>query len=203
MIAGLGTQVREFLFSGVLGLGLSLCYDWGRAHRRVFPKLTFPVDMLFALLFFLCLMLLSIYTRGLKLYQLLGLGLGAALYFLALSSWILRPLLALLGKIRGLGNRAANQKKKIINFLRKLQKKLFPSSGKWSTIDVIPFLPKGKSTGKRGANPGDEKYSPKGHGCRHGGLGRMDTGRSGKRSGRRTGAEAGAGRSHRRDRAGA
>ncbi len=199
MIPGLGTQVKEFLLSGGLGLGLSLCYDWGRAHRRIFPKLTLPVDMLFALLFFLCLMLLSIYTRGLKLYQILGLGLGAALYFLALSSWILRPLLVLLGKIRGLGKFGAKVKKKIIIFLRKLRKKLFPSSEKWSTIGVIPFLPKGKSTGKRGANPGDEKDSPKGHGCCHGGLGRVDTGRSGKRSGRRAGAKAGAGRGHRRD----
>lgn len=193
MIQGIGTQTREFLISGALGLGLALLYDWGRVHRRVFPKLAVPVDLFFALIFFLVLMLTSIYSRGLTLYQLLGMGLGAALYFLAISPWLMRPLFALLGKIRGLGKALKNKMKKFVIFLRKLEKKLFPSSGKWSTIDMIPFSPKGKSTGKRGAAPGGKKRCPKGHGRYNGSLGRMESGNPGKRTWRRRSAGTGAG----------
>ena len=199
MISGLGTQAREFLISGALGLGLSLIYDWFRVHRRVFPKLTVPVDLLFAVLFFLTLMLTSIYSRGLKLYQLLGMGLGGGLYFLAISPWLMRPLFALLRKIRALGRALRNLMKKFVIFLRKLEKKLFPSSGKWSTIDMIPFSPKGKSARRRGANPGDPKHTGKGHGRNDGGLGRMESGQPGKGLKRRRRIGTGTGRGHRRD----
>lgn len=176
MIPGLTNQAREFLISGALGLGLGLCYDWGRVHRRVFRGLTVPVDILFSLVFFLCLMLTAIYARGLMLYHVFGMFLGGCLYFLLLSPWLLRPLLLLLLKIRGLRKMVNNRKKKIQNFLRKLQKKLFSSSGKWSTIGMIPFSPKGKSLRKRGADPGVKKRSRKGSGRDDGGLGRVESG---------------------------
>lgn len=199
MIPGLGTQVREFLLSGALGLGLSLCYDWGRVHRRVFPRLTLPVDLLFALLFFLSLMLTSIYSRGLKLYQLLGMALAGTLYFLVISPWLMRPLFALLLRFRQLGRAMGKGMKKFVIFLRKLEKKLFPSRSKWSTIDMIPFLPKGKSTRRRGAAPDDKKTGRKGSCRNNGGVGRMESGSAGKGSepSRRSGPDAG--RSHRRN----
>lgn len=182
MIQGLGAQTRFFLISGLLGLGLGLCYDWGRAHRRVFPILTLPVDILFALVFFLTLILTAIYSRGLKLYQVLGLGLGSALYFLLFSSWLLRPLGAVLRGIQGLGKKAKRGLKKIVNFLRKLEKKLFPSWKKWGTIDVIPCSPKGKGTRRRGAVPHDPNHHKKVSQRRSGPMGRVAAGHPGKRS---------------------
>lgn len=182
MIPGLETQTRLFLISGGLGLGLGLCYDWGRVHRRVFPMLTLPVDILFAVLFFLALILTAIYSRGLKLYQLLGLGLGSALYFLLFSPWFLRPLGAVLRGIRRLGQKAKRGLKKIVNFLRKLEKKLFPSWKKWGTIDGMPCSPKGKSTRRRGAVPHDSNHPKKIPQCCVGSMGRVAARNSGKRS---------------------
>ena len=195
MISGLGTQTREFLMAGFLGLGLGLCYDWGRAHRRIFPKLTLPVDMLFALLFFLVLMLMSIYTRGLKLYQLLGLGLGGSLYFLLLSRVLLRLGLVLLMKIRGILGAMKKQTKKFPNFLRKFEKKLFPSSTKWGTMDMMPFLPKRKHKRQKGADSGDKRCSIQGRSRNDGGMGRMEFGKSGRHAPGRNRPGAGIGKS--------
>lgn len=195
MIPGLGAQARLFLISGVLGLGLGLCYDWGRVHRRVFPGLTLPVDILFALAFFLTLMLTAVYSRGLKLYQLLGMALGGIGYFLLFSSWLLRPLGAVLRGIQSLGKKTKRGIKKIVNFLRKLEKKLFPSWKKWGTIDVIPCSPKGRSTRRRGAAPDDPNYYKEVPQRRSGPMGRVAAGHPGKRPslryGRRGAATAG------------
>ena len=193
MIPGLGTQTREFLMAGLLGLGLGVCYDWGRVHRRVFPRLTLPMDMLFALVLFLVLMLISIYTRGLKLYQLLGMALGGSLYFLLLSRWLTVPLFALLGKIRHVLRAGKKYMKKIPKILRKLEKKLFPSLAKWSTIDTVPFLPMGKYLKRKGADPCDQTRNRKSRGRSDGGLGRMESGKSGKHAqrGKRPGAGVG------------
>lgn len=181
MIPGLGNQARLFLISGGVGLGLGLCYDWGRCHRRVFPGLTVPVDVLYGLVLFLVLMLTAIYSRGLKLYQVLGMVLGGGLYFFLFSSWMLRPLRAILGQFRHIMAAVRTGAKKSVNFLRKLRKKLFSSGAKWSTIGAIPFSPQGKRTGKAGAIPGDSKHSAKTPGRRGGTVGGVESGRAGKR----------------------
>lgn len=159
MISGLATQLRFFLWAMGTGALLGLCYHWGQVHRRVFPKLTPVVDFLFALLLFCGLFLLSVYTRGLSLYGLLGAGLGGAGYFFFFSGWLLRPLVWGLQRIRGIGRKAKIGVKKTVNFLRKLVKKLFPSGAKWGTIKGIPFLSTGKSTRKAGAVSRDSNRS--------------------------------------------
>lgn len=182
MIRSLQTQTLEFLLSGALGILLGLAYDMGRAQRRIFPKLTVPVDLGFALLFFLSLLLTAVYTGGLKLYQLLGLFLGSALWFCTLSPPVLRAFSAVLIKIRQLGKGLRIQAKKSLNFLRKLIKKFFPSSGKWSTIGVIPFSPKGKGAKRKGAASHGKKHIHKALRRNHGGVGRMESRDSGQRA---------------------
>lgn len=185
MIHSLETQGVEFLLAGALGILLGFLYDLGRAHRRIFPKLTVPVDLLFALTFFLSLLLTAVYTRGLKLYQLMGIFLGAVLWFLTLGPSVLRAFSALLIKIRQLGKTLRMQAKKSLKFMRKLVKKFFPSSMKWSTIDVIPFSSKGKHIRKKGAVPHGKKHFRKDLRRTDGGLGRMESGLSGSAAAKR------------------
>ncbi len=142
MTVELGRQTWEFFLAAGLGLGLGVLYDLGRGIRRERPRLTPAVDIGFALCFFLGLWLTAIYTDGLRLYQAMGCFLGAAAYFLTVSP----PLLGLWRRgLRGLGRlgrRCALPMKKSVYFLRKVAKKLFPSSGKWGTIKEIPLSPK-------------------------------------------------------------
>ena len=130
-----GRQGLELLWAAALGGGLGLLYDLGRALRREKQHLTVPVDMLFALVFFLGLWLTSIYTRGLRLYQCLGVALGAAAYFLTLSPCVVglgRQILRALGRLR---RRLQEPLKKSVLFFQKLLKKLFSSLKKWSKIE--------------------------------------------------------------------
>ncbi len=142
MTVALSRQTWEFLLAAALGLGLGILYDMGRALRREKPRLTIPVDLLFGLALFLGLWLTSIYTRGLRLYQCLGCLLGAAAYFLTVSPWLLRFWRRCFRGLRRFWGLLRLPVKKSVFFLRKLAKKLFPSSGKWGTIKTIPFSPK-------------------------------------------------------------
>ena len=139
MTVAVSRQALEFFASAALGVALGLVYDLGRALRRERHGLTIPVDVLFALIFFLSVWLLSVYVKGLRLFHCLGIFLGAGAYFLTIS-----PLVVRLGRkgLRALGwllAKALVPAKKTVEFLRKLVKKCFPSSGKWGTIKVIPF----------------------------------------------------------------
>lgn len=135
-----GEQLLWFLISAGLGAGLGLIYDLFRALRRKKRGLTPLVDFLFALVFFLSLMALALYTPRLRIYHCVGLGMGALLYFLTASPFLLRVFLRCLGFLgMGLG-RILGIWKKSMHFLRKLEKKFFASRRKWSTIDAIPFF---------------------------------------------------------------
>lgn len=139
MTVEVSRQALEFFGSAALGIALGLVYDLGRVLRREKHGLTIPVDLLFALVFFLSLWLLSVYVMGLRLFHCLGVFLGAGAYFLTLS-----PLVVRLGRkgLRALGRllgKTLVPVKKTVDFLRKLVKKCFPYSGKWGTIKTIPF----------------------------------------------------------------
>lgn len=141
MSLSLTAQAVKLLIALGLGFGLGLVYDFLRAPRRVSPALTLPADLLFALALFIGLFLLSLYTGGVTLYQLGGLLSGGGLWFMTLSPFVLRRLIGLLLWFRRLMGRGSRGVKKSVNFLRKLLKKLFPSSRKWGTIEAIPFSP--------------------------------------------------------------
>lgn len=183
MIEALSRQALDFLWAGAAGVFLGAFYDLLRSLRRCFQKTTLPADMLFSLVFFLSLLALSLYTGGLRLYQCLGLGLGAALYFLTVSSYLLRLFGLFWGLLRALLRKARQILKKTLGFLKKNTKKLFPSSAKSGTMLLKPFSPKRKSTPKGRAKPRDEKkrrqasHRPTvlGHG--------MESGPSGRRAG--------------------
>lgn len=142
MTLSLTAQTVKFLIALGLGVVLGILYDFGRAIRRVAPILTLPVDILFGLTVFLALFLTSLYTGGLTLYQLLGIMGGGGLWFLTLGRIVLRMLVGLLLRFRRQMGILWSGGKKSVKFLRKLVKKLFPSSRKWGTIDMIPFSPK-------------------------------------------------------------
>lgn len=142
MTLSLTAQTVKFLIALGLGGVLGILYDFGRAIRRVAPILTLPVDILFGLTVFLALFLTSLYTGGLTLYQLLGIMGGGGLWFLTLGRIVLRMLVGLLLRFRRQMGILWSGGKKSVKFLRKLVKKLFPSSRKWGTIDMIPFSPK-------------------------------------------------------------
>ena len=139
-----GRQGMEFLWAALLGIGLGFLYDLGRGVRREKPRLTVPVDMLFSLVFLLSLSLTAVYTRGLRLYQCLGVFLGAGAYFVTVSPSILRQWRRFLRGIgRGCGKIRRTVKKSMV-FLRKLAKKLFPSSWKWGTIKNVLWADKSR-----------------------------------------------------------
>lgn len=142
MTVEVSRQGLEFLWAALLGIGLGFVYDLGRALRREKPGLTVPVDAVFALIFFLSLWMTSIYTRGLKLYQCMGVFLGAGLYFLTVSPPLLRLWRSGLRHLARLRQKFRRVRKKSAVFLQKLVKKLFPSLGKWGTIINIPHIRK-------------------------------------------------------------
>ena len=110
-----GRQGMEFLWAALLGIGLGFLYDLGRGVRREKPRLTVPVDMLFSLVFLLSLSLTAVYTRGLRLYQCLGVFLGAGAYFVTVSPPILRQWRRFLRGIgRGCGKIRRTVKKSMV-----------------------------------------------------------------------------------------
>ena len=181
MIQGIGSQGLGLLWAVTLGAALGLLYDLERGFRRLWPGCTVPMDLLFSLLFLLSLLGLALYTGGLRIYQLLGLGLGAAAYFLGASPLVLSLWQRVLGGLGRMGRRIRDRWKKTVIFLRKLAKKLFSTSWKWGTINVIPFLPERKSTPKRGAESSNEMRREKAASRR---IGRLCGGQSGKAGGR-------------------
>lgn len=142
MSVDLSVQALQFFGAAGLGILLGLLYDFGRALRRERPRWTIPVDIVFCLIFFLAMGLTSIYTHGLRLYQCLGVFLGAGLYFLTVSPVVVRLWRRFFRSVRRLIRWLLTPLKKSVGFLRKLAKKLFPSSRKWGTIKMIPFSPK-------------------------------------------------------------
>ena len=157
MIQEISRQAAEFFLAGGLGVLLGLFYDVGRSFRRLRSGLTVTVDVLFAVAFFLSLWLMSVYTRGLRAYQCLGIFLGGSVYFLTVSPFLLRGMEWLLRRLGRLGGIIFLPVKKIMYFLRKLAKKCFPSSGKWGTINAIPFSPRPQKTGEARNHRGTKK----------------------------------------------
>lgn len=130
MIPGIGPQALGFVLGGGLGVLLGVVYDFLRGFRRLRKGLTIPCDLLFGLVFFLSLMLTMVYTRGLRLYQLLGIFSGWGLWSISLSSGFLALWERLLGKGTRLGKLLGRQAKKYVKIFRKLAKKHFPSGFK-------------------------------------------------------------------------
>ena len=197
MIQGIGSQGLGLLWAVALGAALGVLYDLGRGLRRAWSGCTVPMDLLFSVLFLLSLMGLALYTGGLRIYQLLGLGLGAAAYFLTVGPLILRLWQRVLGHLGRMGRRIGERRKKTVIFLRKLAKKLFSTSWKWGTINVIPFLPERKSTPKRGAGSSNEMRRKKAAGRRTGPLSSSQSVKAGGGTVRQRKAGAAAGSGHR------
>ena len=139
MTPAVGRQGLLLLTALVLGMGFGCLYDLGRGLRREKPGLTAPVDLAFALVWALGLFLVSVYTHGLRLYQLLGVGLGAALWFRGPGG----VLLPLWRRCLRAGARLRRGLRRLLKktgvFLRNFAKKRFPSGGKWGTISKVPY----------------------------------------------------------------
>ena len=84
-------QAAQFLWAAALGIALALFYDLLRALRRRHPRLTRPADALFCIVLLPALLLFALYAgRGrFRLFFYPAIFLGGALYFYALSPWIL------------------------------------------------------------------------------------------------------------------
>ena len=143
-----GRQGLQMLIALGLGTGLGLLYDLGRAIRREKRRAGLAVDAAFALVFFLTLWLSGIYLGGLRGYHCLGMGLGAAGYFLTLSPRIVAGLRRVLRCFRRLFRAVGNAGKKSGRFLKKYAKKLFPTPGNWGTINGT-FMPRARRRGQR------------------------------------------------------
>ena len=91
-------QAGEFLTAVLLGVGLGLCYDLMRGPRNLVKKLTWLMDLFFCGVFFYSLLWLWLVAcEGLiRGYCFLGMGLGMTLWFLTLSSFVLRIWVAIL-----------------------------------------------------------------------------------------------------------
>ena len=122
MTPGIGPQALRFFLGAGLGALLGLLYDFLRGFRQLRRSLTIPCDGLFALAFFLSLLLTMVYTRGLQGYQLLGIVLGWGLWSLTLSPCFLGFWGRLLGKVTRSGKHLGHQAKKYVKNFRKLEK---------------------------------------------------------------------------------
>ncbi|MBQ9980566.1 MAG: hypothetical protein IJP23_05865 [Oscillospiraceae bacterium] len=133
-------QSIQFLQSALMGLGLGLAYDLLGAVRYRFGRLsvTIALDILFSILFFLC---LGWFAMGpgegkLRLFALLGAFLGGTFYFLLLSRffsrvfrfvtvWTVKLLSFLLLPLKGmvfLSKKVVKLQKNIFSFLKKYYK---------------------------------------------------------------------------------
>lgn len=137
MTESLSRQGLLLLAAGGLGVALGMLYGLGRALRRQRPGLTAVVDGLFAGIFFLVLCALSLYGGGLRIYELLGMALGAAAFALTLGGRWFR-LWQEFFRILGTCCRHIRQlMKKNTKNLQKHVKKLFSSVGKWVKINEV------------------------------------------------------------------
>lgn len=130
MIPGIGPQTLRFALGAGAGIGFGIFYDFLRGLRYLRRSLTIPCDGLFALAFFLSLLLTMVYTRGLQGYQLLGIFLGWGLWSLTFSHCFLGFWERLLKKGARTGKALGHQAKKYVKIFRKLAKKNFPSGHK-------------------------------------------------------------------------
>ena len=121
-------QGLGFLHAGLLGIAMAAVYDLLRGPRRLLPRwTTWFWDLLFcAALFWSLLWFLLVPADGLiRLYHVVGLLLGALLWFRLVTPWLLRGWLQLLhGLFRGI--RLLFQPfVDFLKFLRKIVKKCF------------------------------------------------------------------------------
>ena len=97
MEAVISAQTAVFLYAAILGMGIGLLYDLFRSVRIAFKAkgvLTAVCDLLFCFISFLGLVyfMLTGAQGQLRGYILLGMAIGAALYFCALSDIVIRLL---------------------------------------------------------------------------------------------------------------
>ena len=126
-------QAVEFAWAAALGLALGCWYDVLRALRRRHRRLTVPADGLYCLTALLALLAFALYAgRGMmRLFALLGMGLGAMLWFLTLSPLALRlfsAFWALLGKLLRL---ICAPVRGILKIFLIFFKKVFATARKW------------------------------------------------------------------------
>ena len=121
---GIGFQAVEALWSAALGALLGAVYDLFRAvrHRRPSAVLSFILDALFWLIAGLALFLISFAIGGgkLRVFMTLAAGIGAVIYFLALSPAVLYIFDFFIGGVDRLLEFIAFPFKKIRIFVKKL-----------------------------------------------------------------------------------
>ena len=146
-------QAVEFAWAAALGLALGCWYDVLRALRRRHPRLTVPADGLYCLTVLFALLAFALYAgRGMmRLFALLGMGLGAMLWFLTLSPLALRlfsAFWALLGKLLRL---ICAPVRGILKIFLIFFKKVFATARKWVTIiDKVFRTAQSRRAGKEG-----------------------------------------------------
>ena len=146
-------QAVEFTWAAALGLALGCWYDVLRALRRRHPRLTVPADGLYCLTALLALLAFALYAgRGMmRLFALLGMGLGAMLWFLTLSPLALRlfgMIWAVFGRILRL---ICAPVRGILKIFLIFFKKVFATARKWVTIiDKVFRTAQSRRAGKEG-----------------------------------------------------
>ena len=88
MAPAVAEQALWFVWALGLGAGLALLYDFLRELRRLCPRATVPADLLFLAfaVWTLAYLGLALCHGRLQLFQLLGLGAGAGVYGVTVSS---------------------------------------------------------------------------------------------------------------------
>ena len=102
MELSVAAQGWEFVLSVLVGLALSLGYDLLRGMRRVAPGLTWLLDLVFGGAFCWTLLWFMLVPGNgqFRLYNLLGIGLAAVLWFLTAGPVVLRLWVRVLLTIR-------------------------------------------------------------------------------------------------------
>jgi hypothetical protein len=150
MSVPIALQTVQLAWSAVLGAALGMVYDLLRAMRRCLALPAAVADVVFTALVTLSLLLLS-YCVGLgefPLFMLLGLGCGAAFYFLVPSPFVLRGLCWFFKLFVHVLAAISGPFLFILKKSKKFSKKVFQSVKKWFRIkrNVIETAKRGPIT---------------------------------------------------------
>lgn len=134
-------QAAAFVLSGILGAFLAVCYDGLRLVRRAARKrwVTPVLDAVFGLVFFFFMFCFAMRCTESRVrgYMFLGSALGAALYFLVLSTLVQKLLRLAAAAAVGVLGFVTAPLCLWITFLKKISKNakyLFKFFSKWYTI---------------------------------------------------------------------
>ena len=129
-------ELTRFLWAVAVGLALGVAYDLCRGPRRLWPRLTWVLDLVFGLCLTWALVYFTLVPGDgrLRFFALAAMALGGGLWSGFLSRPFLRCYVACLRAVGTVLGAILSPLTKFLIFLRQLAKKYFSTWRKWVRI---------------------------------------------------------------------